>query len=87
MNLYHLHYNLHHIVCLQCIGLFVAFPYSLSIVKKRIESENGQKVDMTRNYHNHILQNSEWHREEESKEKSTNNNSDKTFITPLHRHF
>ena len=60
---------------------------ALSIVKKRIESENGQKVDMTRNYHNHILQNSVWHREEESKEKSTNNNSDKTFITPLHRHF
>ena len=61
--------------------MFVAFLYSLSIVNKELKVNNGQKVKMTRNYHNHILQNSAENREEESKEKSTNNSSDMTLRT------
>ena len=39
-----------------CVSLFLKYSK-----KKELKVKNGQKVDMTRNYHNHILQNSAWH--------------------------
>ena len=62
-----------------CVSLFL--KYSKKKQTQELKVNNGQKVNMTRNYHNHIQQINAWHREEESKEKSTNNNSDMTFRT------